>query len=219
MQDTLPPCHGGPAGLGPGGQPAPGHAVQRGGGGSAFVMLGLLPPRVPRRSSPPAAAAGSRPGLPGGPGDGELGRPPPDARAFQEARATGANSPRWTRWRSPPVLWRSRLPGHDLTLTSATLAQGGIWLRYHGDAQEGDRSEASAITQEIAKARLPSCPSLTTPAEPTLGACGPGERSRVGQAGRRSASGRLLWIPGGDFLAMPVPGEATTWRQASRPVA
>ena len=62
---------------------------------NAFVMLGLLPAaraeEILAAQRPALEAAGFRVGL-------EIGElsVTSDARAFQEARATGANSPRWT---------------------------------------------------------------------------------------------------------------------------
>ena len=173
---------------------------------NAFVMLGLLPAaraeEILAAQRPVLEAAGFRVGL-------EIGElsVTSDARAFQEARATGANSPRWTPLAVAAGPVRCRLPGHDLTITSATLTPEGIWLRYHGDAQEGDRHEASAIAQEVADEITEL--SITDDTGGTyLVPAGQVNGAAYGQAGRRSASGRLLWIPGGDFLAMPVPGEA-----------
>ena len=116
---------------------------------NAFVMLGLLPAaraeEILAAQRPVLEAAGFRLGLE----IGELGVNS-DARAFREARATGANSSRWTPLAVAAGPVRCRLPGHDLTITSATLTPEGIWLRYHGDAQEGDRREAGNIAAEIA---------------------------------------------------------------------
>jgi hypothetical protein len=132
-----------------------------------------------------------------------------EARAFQEARATGGNSPRWTPLAVAAGPVRCRLPGHDLTITSATLTPEGFWLRYHGDAQEGDRREAGAIAQEVADEITEL--SITDDTGGTyLVPPGQVNGAAYGRAGLRSASGRLLWVPEGEFLAVPVTGEAAS---------
>ena len=80
-------------------------------------------------------------------------------------------------------------------------------MRYHGDAQEGDRSEAGAIAgevvDEIAEVSIVDDTGRTYLVSPDK------VRGRAyGQVGRRSESGRLLWIPDGDFLAVPASGGA-----------
>src|SRR6185437_5030659 len=92
---------------------------------NAFVVLGLLPvaraEEILAAQRPVLEAAGFRVGL-------EIGELSVDsgARAFAEARATGANSPRWTPLAVAAGPVRCRLPGHDLTITSATLTPEGI---------------------------------------------------------------------------------------------
>jgi hypothetical protein len=175
---------------------------------NAFVILGLLPAaragEILAAQRPLLEAAGFRVGL-------EIGElsVTSDARAFQEARATGANGPRWTPLAVAAGPVRCRLPGHDLTITSATLTPEGIWLRYHGDAQEGDRSGAGAIAKVVADAITQL--SITDDTGGTYLVPADQVSGRVyGRAGRRSASGRPLWIPEGDFLAVPAPGQAAS---------
>ena len=175
---------------------------------NAFVMLGLLPAaraeEILAAQRPVLEAAGFRVGL-------EIGElsVTSDSRAFQEARATGANSPRWTPLAVAAGPVRCRLPGHDLTITSATLTPEGIWLRYHGDAQEGDRRQAVAIAKEVADEITEL--SITDDTGGTyLVPPGQVNGGAYGRAGLRSASGRPPWIPEGDFLAVPAPGEAAS---------
>jgi hypothetical protein len=175
---------------------------------NAFVMLGLLPAaraeEILAAQRPVLEAAGFRVGL-------EIGElsVTSDSRAFQEARATGANSPRWTPLAAAAGPVRCRLPGHDLTITSATLTPEGIWLRYHGDAQEGDRRQAGAFAQEVADEITEL--SITDDTGGTY-LVPPGQVNgrAYGRAGLRSASGRPLWIPEGDFLAVPAHGETAS---------
>ena len=175
---------------------------------NAFVMLGLLPAaraeEILAAQRPVVEAAGFRVGR-------EIGElsVTSEARAFQEARATGANSPRWTPLAVAAGPVRCRLPGHDLTITSATLTPEGIWLRYHGNAQEGDRPEAGAIAKEVADEITQL--SITDDTGGTyLVPPGKVNGRACGRAGRRSASGRPLWIPEGDFLAVLAPGQAAS---------
>ena len=175
---------------------------------NAFVILGLLPAQraeeILAAQRPVVEAAGFRVGLPIGELSVNAG-----ARAFQEARAGGADSPRWTPLATAAGPVRCRLPGHDITITSATLTPEGIWVRYHGDAQEGGRREADAIGKEVADeitevsiADNTGGTYLVPPDQVHGGA--------YGRAGLRSASGRLLWVPGGAFLAVPASGEAAS---------
>jgi hypothetical protein len=181
---------------------------------NAFVILGLLPAQraeeILAAQRPIVEAAGFRVGLP----IGELSVHA-DARAYQEARTGGANSPRLTPLAVGAGPVRFRLPGHDITIISVTLTPEGIWVRYHGDAQEGDRSEAGAIAgevaDEIAEVSIVDDTGRTYLVSPDK------VRGRAyGQVGRRSESGRLLWIPDGDFLVVPASGEA--WSGTGRPV-
>ena len=175
---------------------------------NAFVMLGLLPAaraeEILAAQRPVLEAAGFRVGL-------EIGElsVTSDARAFQEARATGANSPRWTPLAVAAGPVRCRLPGHDLTITSATLTPEGIWLRYHGDAQEGDRRRGrryrpggcrrdyGAVNHRRHRRNVP-------------GASGPGERSRV-RAGRTALGVRQAAVdPRRRLPRRARPGEAAS---------
>ena len=107
----------------------------------------------------------------------------------------------------------ARLPlrRHDLAITWATLTPEGIRLSYHGDARDGDRDLAGALVREITEDITEL--SITDDT---------GETYRVPAAnvpgtisGQRSASGATRWIPEGEFLAVPVRGQAG-WRGARR---
>jgi hypothetical protein len=173
---------------------------------NAFVVLGLLPAQraeeILAAQRPIVEAAGFRVGLP----IGELSVDA-DARAFQEARTGAPNGPRLTPLAVGAGPVRFRLAGHDITITSVTLTPEGIWVRYYGDAQEGDRSEAGAIagevTDEITEVSMVDDTGRTYLVSPD------NVRGHAyGHVRRRSESGRPLWIPAGDFLVVPTSGEA-----------
>ena len=173
---------------------------------NAFVILGLLPAaraeEILAAQRPALEAAGFRVGRQ----IGELGVSS-EAHAFQHARAAGADSPRWTPLAVAAGPVRCRLPGHDLTITSATLTPEGIWLRYHADAQEGDRRHAGAIAREVA-GEITQLSIADDTGGRYLVPAGTVNGGAYGRAGLRSAPGRPLWIPAGDFLAVPAPGQA-----------
>jgi hypothetical protein len=170
---------------------------------NAFVVLGLLPAaragQILAAQRPVLEAAGFRVGV-------EIGElsVSPGARGFQQARAAAPASLR----RIPlgvatgPV--RCRLRSHGLVITSATLTPEGIWVRYHGDA--GDSDDASArpvgkeVTGEITELSI---------ADDTGGTyLVPAGGVHGHMSGRRLASGGTLWVPEGEFLAVPAPGGA-----------
>jgi hypothetical protein len=173
---------------------------------NAFVVLGLLPAgraeEILAAQRPVLEAAGFRVGLP----IGELSVTP-EARAFQEARGAEANN-----LRSAPLAVatgpvRCRLRSHDLVITSATVTQEGIWLRYHGDALESRRREVKArvgrFDEEITQLAITDDTGATYLMPP--------DRVHSGAHGRtwlRSASGEPLWIPQGEFLVVPASGAA-----------
>ena len=175
---------------------------------NAFVILGLLPAagaeEILAGQRPLLEAAGFRVSL-------EIGElsVTSEARALQEARATGTNSPGWTPLAVAAGPVRCRFPGHDLTITSAALTPEGICVRYQGDAQEGERRQAGAIAKEVADEITDL--SITDDTGGTY-LVPPGQVTGVAyrRRGLRSASGRPLWIPEGDFLAVPVPGKAAS---------
>ena len=175
---------------------------------NAFVVLGLLPAQraeeILAAQRPIVEAAGFQVGLP----IGELSVNA-DARAFADARTGAANSPRLTPLAVGAGPVRFRLPRHDITITSVTLTPEGIWVRYYGDAQEGDRLEAGAIAGEVADEITEV--SIVDDTGRTYLVSPDKVRGRAyGQVGRRSESGRLLWIPDGDFLVVPASGEAAS---------
>jgi hypothetical protein len=170
---------------------------------NAFVMLGLLPEAQAEETlaaqRPVLEAAGFRVGLE----IGELSLRQ-GAHGFQEARAAGAGRLRQIPLAVAAGPVRCRLRGHDLTLVSATQTVEGISLRYHGVAREGDRRAFAAagegITEAIAELSVTDDTGGTyrVPAGNVHGVT----------SGRYLASGGMRWMPQGEFLAVPAPGEA-----------
>ena len=170
---------------------------------NAFVVLGLLPAaraeEILAAQRPVLEAAGFRVGR-------EIGELSvnPGTRSFQEAQAAALDRPRQIPLAVAAGPVRCRLRRHDLAITWATLTPEGIRLRYHGDARDGDRDLARALAGEITEDITEL--SITDDAGRTYrvpAANVPGTIS-----GQRSASGQTRWIPGGEFLAEPVRGEA-----------
>ena len=170
---------------------------------NAFVMLGLLPEaraeQILAAQRPVLEAAGFRVGLE----IGELSLRH-GARGFQSARAASAASLRRIPLAVAAGPVRGRLGGHDLTITSATLTPEGISLRYHGVAREGDRSVGAACGEGITEAITQL--SITDNTGGTY-LVPPGNAHGV-TSGQRLASGGRRWMPEGEFLAVPAPGEA-----------
>jgi hypothetical protein len=166
---------------------------------NAFVMLGLLPAQraeeILAAQRPVLEAAGFQVGR----AIGELSVNP-GTRGFQEARAVGADSPRRIPLAVAAGPVRCRLRSHDLVITSATLTPEGILLRYHGDALESDQHEARAFAEEITELSITDDTGGTylLPPDDVHGI----------MSGQCSASGGMLWIPEGEFLAVPAPSEA-----------
>ena len=177
---------------------------------NAFVVLGLLPAaraeEILATQRPVLESAGFRVGRT----IGELSVNP-GARSFQEARAAALDSPRQIPLAAAAGPVRCRLWRHDLAITWATLTPEGIRLRYHGDARDGDRDLARAlageITEDIAEVSITDDTGGTyrVPAANVPGAI----------SGQCSTSGETRWIPEGEFLAVPVRGEAGS--RGSRP--
>jgi hypothetical protein len=177
---------------------------------NAFVMLGLLPAaraeEILAAQRPVLEAAGFRVGL----AIGELSVSP-GARGLQEARAAGADSLRSIPLAVAAGPVRGRLRGHDLVITWATLTPEGIRLRYHGDAREGDRRGAGAIGREITEEIeeiTEEITELSVTDDTGRTYLVPAAHVHCVMSGRRSASGGTLWIPEGEFLAVPASGEA-----------
>ena len=174
---------------------------------NAFVMLGLLPASAAEQiltaQRPAVESAGFRLGA-------EIGElsVSANARAFQEAREAATTPP------STPLAVaagpvRVRLPGHDITITSATVTPEGIRVRYQGDAREGDRRDAGGIAEAVASGIAGL--SITDDAGVTYLVPRDTVRSLVqGRSALRSPAGRPLWIPEGDFLAVPASGAAVS---------
>jgi hypothetical protein len=170
---------------------------------NALVVLGLLPAaraeRILAEQRPLLAAAGIRVAL-------EIGElsVSPGARDFQQARAAAPDSLQQIPLAAAAGPVRCRLRRHDLVITSAALTPEGILLRYHGDAQEGDRELADALGREIFGEIAELSVTDDTGGRYVV------PRDKVGGhlAGRRSAPGGTSWVPEGEFLAVPASGEA-----------
>jgi hypothetical protein len=176
---------------------------------NAFVMLGLLPEaraeEILAAQRPVLEAAGFRVGLE----IGELSLRH-GARGFQQARAAGADSLRRIPLAVAAGPVRGRLRGHDLTITSATLTQEGISLRYHGVAREGDRRGGGASGEGITEAIGEL--SVTDDAGGTYRV--PPDQVHGVTSGQRLPAGGTLWMPEGEFLAVP---EGETGSRSGRP--
>jgi hypothetical protein len=172
---------------------------------NAFVVLGLLPAaraeEILAAQQPVLEAAGFRVGR-------EIGELSvnPGTRSFQEARAAALDSPRQIPLAVAAGRVRCRLRRHDLAITWATLTPERIRLRYHGGARDGDRDLARALAGEITEdiAEL----SITDDHGGTYRV--PAANLPSGISGHCLASGETRWIPEGEFLAVPVRGEAAS---------
>ena len=170
---------------------------------NAFVVLGLLPAargeEILAAQRPVLEAAGFRVGR-------EIGELSvnPGTRSFQEAQAAVLDRPRQIPLAVAAGPVRCRLRRHDLAITWATLTPEGIRLRYHGDARDGDRDLARALAGEITEDITEL--SITDDAGRTYRVPAANVPGTI--TGQRSASGQTRWIPGGEFLAEPVRGEA-----------
>jgi hypothetical protein len=169
---------------------------------NAFVILGLLPAaraeEILTAQRRVLESAGFRVGL-------EIGElsVSPGARGLQEARA-----PRGSLQRIPlatgagPV--RCRLRGHDLAITWVTLTPEGIRVRYHGDARDSDRHGVRALGEEITE----EITELLITDDSGGMYLAPWGKVHSIVSGRRSPPGGTLWIPEGEFLAVPAAGDA-----------
>jgi hypothetical protein len=176
---------------------------------NAFVVLGLLPAaraeEILAAQRPVLEAAGFRVGR-------EIGELSvnADTGSFQEARAAALDSPRQIPVAVAAGPVRCRLRRHDLAITWATLTPEGIRLRYHGDARDGDRDLARALAGEITEDITEL--SITDDDGGTYRV--PAANVPGGISGQCSASGETRWIPEGEFLAVPVRGEAASLGEA-----
>jgi hypothetical protein len=106
---------------------------------NAFVILGLLPAaraeEILAAQRPVVQDAGVR--LLTGRRIRELSVSPA-ARELLEARAAAPGSLRSVPLAAAAAPVHCQLRGHDLTITSAAVTPEGIWVRYHGDARQGD---------------------------------------------------------------------------------
>jgi len=170
---------------------------------NAFVILGLLPvaraEEILAAQRPVLEASGFQVGR-------EIGElsVSPGARGFQEARAAGADSLQRIPLAVAAGPVRCRLRRRDLAITWATLTPEGIWLRYHGDERETDRHEARAFGEQITG----EITGLSVTDDTGGTYLVPLDHVHSIMSGRPSASGGTLWIPEGEFLAVPAPGQA-----------
>jgi hypothetical protein len=170
---------------------------------NAFVMLGLLPAQraeeILAAQQPALEAVGFRVGREIGELSVGYG-----ARALQEARAAGAGSLQGIPLAVAAGPVHCRPGSHDLIITYATLTPEGIRLRYHGDGREIGRAEMHVVGEEVTGEITEL--SVTDDSGGTY--LVPPENVQGMMSGRRSASGGTLWVPEGEFLAAPAPGEA-----------
>lgn len=170
---------------------------------NAFVILGLLPAaragEILAAQRPVLQAAGSRVGL-------EIGElsVSPGARGFQEARAAAADSVQRIPLAVAAGPVRCRLRRHNVVITWLTLTPEGLWLRYHGDARDSDGGEARAVGREMTE----DITELTITDDAGRTYLVPAGTVHGIMSGRRAASGGTAWIPEGQFLAVPAPGQA-----------
>jgi hypothetical protein len=115
----------------------------------------------------------------------------PGTRDFHEALPVDADSLQRIPLPSAAGPVCCRLRRHDLVLTSATLTPEGIRVRYHGDALESDSHGSRALHEEINE-EITELPVT----DGTSGTClVPASNVHGVMPGRRSAPGRVLWIP------------------------
>ncbi|MBV9383175.1 MAG: hypothetical protein JOY82_05205 [Streptosporangiaceae bacterium] len=169
---------------------------------NAFMVLGLLPAaraeEILAAQRPALEAAGFQVALP----IGEL-TVTPETRRLLAARAAGADGPRRTPLAVAAGPVRCRLGGHDLTITSATLTPEGISVCCHGVARDGGHRAGAVIGAEAAEAVARLSVTDDTGATYVLPPGGvPGSA-----AARSLASGRVLWVPEGEFPAAAAAGE------------
>jgi hypothetical protein len=178
---------------------------------NAFVILGLLPAaraeEILTEQRPALRAAGIR--LLVGRGIGELSVTR-GARVLQEARGV-PGSLRKIPLASAVGPVRCQLPSHGLTITSATLTPEGISVRYCGDPREGDDNAARGWGEEIT-GEITGL-SITDDTGGTY--LVPADKVGGRASGRRTTSGGMLWVPEGEFLAVPAPGETVPGETAS----
>jgi len=178
---------------------------------NAFVVLGLLPAaraeEILAAQRPVLEAAGFRVGR-------EIWELSvnPGARGFQETRGAALDSLERIPLAVAAGPVRCRLRRHDLAITWATLTPEGIRLRYRGDPRVGDRHEARALAGEITEDITELSISDDTGGTYHV----PAANAPGGIFGQRSASGETRWIPEGEFLAVPAPGEPAIGEVDSR---
>ena len=91
-----------------------------------------------------------------------------------------------------------------MVLTWVTLTPEGFRVRYHGDGREDDGRAASVVLEEVA-AGITGL-SITDDTGGTYRV--PAGTVDGIASGRRSVSGVMVWVPEGEFLAVPAVGQA-----------
>ncbi len=91
-----------------------------------------------------------------------------------------------------------------MILTWVTLTPEGLWIGYHGGGKEDDGREARVALKEIT-GEITGL-SITDDSGETYRV--PAGNVHGIASGRRSASGRMVWVPEGEFLAVPAAGQA-----------
>jgi hypothetical protein len=171
---------------------------------NAFVILGLLPAaraeEILTEQRPALQAAGIR--LLVGRRIGELSVTR-GAHVLQEARAAAPGGLRRIPLASGAGPVRCQLRSHDLTIASATLTPEGISVRYRGDPREGDDHAARGWGKEI----MGEITGLSVTDDIGRTYLVPAGKVGGHVSGRRTVSGGTLWVPEGEFLAVPAPGE------------
>jgi len=179
---------------------------------NAFVVLGLLPAQraeeILAARRPVLEAVGVRAVRE----IGELGVSP-GTREFEEARAARPDNLRMTPMAGAAGPVRCRLRRHDIMITWATLRPEGISVRYHGDVRQLDRPQMRAAVEEVNEDITEL--SITDDTGATYQV--PADNVQGVISGRPGPSGETLWVPQGDFLAVPADAASSGGdRQAIR---
>jgi hypothetical protein len=171
---------------------------------NAFVVLGLLPAaraaEILAAQRPVLQAAGLRVGTEIGELSVSRG-----ARGLEQARAAAPATLRGIPLAVAAGPVRCRLGGgQDVVLTWITLTPEGFRIRYYADGPEDDGRAASVAMEEVDA----GITGLSITDDTGQNYLVPTGNVHSIASGRRSASGRMVWIPEGEFLAVPAAGQA-----------